>query len=63
MGTSLVVQWLRRHLPMLGVRLRSLVRKLRPHMPCGQNTITKSRNNIAINLIKPLKMVHMEKNL
>ena len=31
-GTFLVVQWLRIHLPMQGVWVRSLVRKLRSHM-------------------------------
>ena len=32
-GTSLAVQWLRLRLLMQGVQARSLVRKLRPHMP------------------------------
>ena len=36
LGTSLAVQWLRRRLPMQGVRVRSLVRELRSHIPCGQ---------------------------
>ena len=31
--TSLMVQWLRLSLP---VQVRSLVRELRSHMPCGQ---------------------------
>ena len=30
-GTSLVVQWLRIHQSMQGVRVRSLLRKLRSH--------------------------------
>ena len=30
--TSLVVQWLRHHLPMQGTQVRSLVQELRPHM-------------------------------
>ena len=34
-GTSLVVQWLRIRLPMQGMRVRSLVRELRSHMPRG----------------------------
>ena len=34
-GTSLVVQWLRLRLPMQGVRVQSLVRELRSHMPLG----------------------------
>ena len=33
--TSLVVQWLRIHLPMLGTRARLLVRKGRCHSPQG----------------------------
>ena len=39
-GTSLAVQWLRLRLPMQGVWVRSLVRELRSHMPCGQKTKT-----------------------
>ena len=35
-GTSLAVQRLRLHLPMQGVRVQSLVRELRSHMPWGQ---------------------------
>ena len=35
-GTSLEVQWLRPHLPMQGVQVRSLVGERRSHMPCGQ---------------------------
>lgn len=31
--TSLVVQWLKNCLPMKGMRVRSLVRELRSHMP------------------------------
>ena len=32
LGTSLVVQWLRVHLPAQGMRVQSLVEKLRSHM-------------------------------
>ena len=32
LGTSLVVRWLRIHLPMQGTRVRSLVGELRSHM-------------------------------
>ena len=32
-GTCLVVQWLRIHLPMQGMPVRSLIRELRSHMP------------------------------
>ena len=35
-GTSLVVQWLRIHLPMQEEWVQSLVRELRYHMPCDQ---------------------------
>ena len=35
-GTSLVVQWLRLRLPVLGVQIQSLVRELRSHMPPDQ---------------------------
>ena len=35
-GTSLAVHWLRLHLPMEGVQVRSLVRELRSHKPHGQ---------------------------
>ena len=31
--TSLVVQWLRLHLPMQGMQVQFLVRELRSHMP------------------------------
>ena len=37
-GTSLVVQWLRPHLPMQGMKVQSLVGELRSHMPRGQKT-------------------------
>ena len=41
-GTSLVVQWVRLHLTMQGMRVRSLVGEQRPHMPCGQKTKTET---------------------
>ena len=37
-GTSLEVQWLTCRLPMQGVRVQSLVKKLRSHRPDGQKT-------------------------
>ena len=37
-GPFLVVQWLRLHLPMLGVGVRSMVRELRSHMTLDQKT-------------------------
>ena len=39
-GTSLEVQWLKLHLPMQGVWVRSLVRELRSYRPHGQQTKT-----------------------
>ena len=56
-----MVQWLRLPLPMQRVRVQSLVRKLRPHMPRGQKTKTYNRSNIITNPIKTLKMVHIQK--
>ena len=43
MGTSLVAQWLRIHLPMEGTRVQSLVREEIPHAaeqlsPCATTT-------------------------
>ena len=35
LGTSLVLQWLKICLPMQGMRVESLVRELRSHMPWG----------------------------
>ena len=34
-GTSLVVQWLRIHLPIKGIQVQSLFQELRSHMPRG----------------------------
>ena len=39
-GTSPVVWWLRLRLPVQRVQVRSLVRKLRSHMPRGQKPRT-----------------------
>ena len=44
-GTSLVFQWLRFHLLMLGVWVRSLHRELGSHVPCGQKK-NKTKQNI-----------------
>ena len=38
--TSLAVQWLRLHLPLQAVWVRSLVREPRSYMPHGQKTRT-----------------------
>ena len=40
MGTSLVVQWLRIYLPILGMWVLSLSRKLRFHIPLGNSPCT-----------------------
>ena len=47
-------------LPMKGVWVGSLVRKLRSHMPCGQKNIKKKISNI---VTKTLKTVHIKKPL
>ena len=49
-----MVQWLRLHLPMQGVQVRSLIGKLRSHMPHGQKPKHKTRNIVTIS-IKTLK--------
>ena len=41
-----MVQWLRPHLAMQRVQVKSLARELRSHMPWGQKTKTESRCNI-----------------
>ena len=41
-GTSLVVPWLRLHLPMKRLQVWSLVRELRFHLPCGQKQENKA---------------------
>ena len=38
--TSLVVQWLRLHLPVQGSMVQSLIRELRSHMTWGQKAKT-----------------------
>ena len=45
-GTSLMVQWLRLHLPMLGVRVLSLTGDLRSHMDWAQKNKIQNRGNI-----------------
>ena len=52
-GTPVVVQWLRLHLRMQGVWVRSLVRELRPCMPCSQKKQNiKNRNIVVTSSIK-----------
>ena len=47
-GTSLAVQWLRLHLPMQGVPIRSLVRELRSHKSWDQKKHPKYKETEAI---------------
>ena len=56
-----MVQWLRFRLPMQGVWVQSLVRKLRSHISLGQKTKTWNRSSIVTNSRKTLKMVHIKK--
>ena len=51
----MAVQWLRLHLPMWGVQVRSLVGEPRSHMTHDQKTKTENRNNIITNSINTLK--------
>ena len=51
-GTSLVVQWLRLHLSMQGVKVPSQVGEPRSHIGCGQKNKTQNRNNIVTSSIK-----------
>ena len=60
-GTSLVVQWLRLHLPRQGMQIRSPVWKLRSHMLQGQKSKTFFKSNIVTNSIKTFKMVHIKR--
>ena len=54
-GTFMVVQWLTLHLPMQGIRVRSLVRELRSHMPLPQKTKPWNRSNVVTNTTNTLK--------
>ena len=62
-GTSLVVQWVIRHLPVQGVQVQSLVRELRSQFLMAKKNKIWNRNNIAANSIKTLKMICIKKNL
>ena len=57
--TSLMVQWLGLGLQMQGMRIQSMVRVLRSHMPQGQKT--SNRNNIATDSIKIFKWSTLKK--
>jgi len=56
-------EWLRLHLPMQLVRVRSLVWKLRSHMPCSHKTKTlkNNRSNSVTNPVNTFKMIHIKK--
>ena len=43
-GTSLVVQWLKIHLPMQGMQVRILVQELRSHMPPQRSSTALKKN-------------------
>ena len=58
-----MVQWLRPHLPMQGMKVQSLVGELRSHMPHGQKTKTQNSSNIVKNSIMIFKMDIKRKNL
>ena len=60
-GSSLTIQWLRLRLPTQQVRVQSLVRELRSHMPQHPKKLKKQRSNIVKKLSKDLKMVHIKK--
>lgn len=49
-----MVQWLKLHLSKQGVRVRSLLGELRPHMPGGQKAKTKNRSHTVTNAIMTL---------
>ena len=46
-----------------GVRVQSLVRKLRTYMPPGQKSKTKNRSNIVTDSLKTLRMVHIPQKI
>ena len=43
-GSSLLVQWLRIHLPMQGMRVQSLDEELGSHMPRGNKTCATTKD-------------------
>ena len=47
--------------PIKGVRVQSLIRELRFHLPEGQEKKKKNRDSIVTNSIMTLKMVHIKK--
>ena len=61
-GTSLVVQWLGVHLPKQGMKVPSLVREPRSHMPHNQKAKNmKNRSSIVADSVKTLQMAHIIK--
>ena len=64
METSLVVQWLRLHFPMQGVRVRSLVGERGSHMPHCQKTKNIKQKQYCNKFNKDFKNgPHQKKNL
>ena len=57
---SLVVQWLRLHLPRQRVWVWSLITELRSHMHHSENIKTWNRSNMLTNSMKTWKMVHIK---
>ena len=61
-GISLVIQWLRLHLPVPGVWVWSLVGELRSHMPRDRkNWKHKTETTVVTNSVKTEKVVHIKK--
>ena len=63
-GISLVVLWLRLHLPVQGLQVQFLVGELRSHMPSSErNQNISNSSNIVTNSTKTFKMAHKKKTL
>ena len=61
-GISLVVLWLRLHLPVQGLQVQFLVRELRSHMPSSErNQNISNSSNIVTNSTRTFKMAHKKK--
>ena len=61
-GTSLVVQWLRLHLPVQEAHVWSLIGQLRSHMPGAQNNQNKKKKQYGHKFNKDFKkMIHIKK--
>ena len=62
LGTSLVVRWLRPHLQVQGMQVRSLVKQQQQQQQKKKKNQTLKRSKIETNLIKSLKKIHIKKN-